>query len=397
MNILIITTQFAFDSPNTICIKAIARKFVEHGDTCKILTQHGFAYDSTINDLFQERKKDRIVRTSFISKIQILMSFFSWPKVKFSGEIRLFNSVKAELAKNNYDVLIGYCNPFENLSVGAAIKRLHPHIVFCAYYLDSVFDGPVPTMFSKIRHDKKALAAEIKTLKYADDIVMMKSAQRKYEEYKNIIPYFNKIKFLDLPLYNFKEYKDIRERKYFPTNQIVILYAGSMPYNIRPPKYILELFTQLNIPNVHLYIAGKSDYHSQLLEFASVCPNIHILGQVSHEDILDLMMESDYLLNIGNSITGMLPCKIFEYMSLGKPIISTIRVDNDQSVNYFRLYKNCVIIDERETIELNLDSLSSFLSLKTVAKSGFIDDLYYNTPDAYVSHIHNKYECNDRD
>ena len=54
-------------------------------------------------------------------------------------------------------------------------------VVFRGASDDQAFSVPGSAFF---RQGDKALAAEIKTLKYADDIVMMKSAQRKYEEYK---------------------------------------------------------------------------------------------------------------------------------------------------------------------------------------------------------------------
>ena len=58
------------------------------------------------------------------------------------------------------------------------------------------------------------------------------------------------------------------------------------------------------------------------------------MGRVSHTVAIQYMSEADFLLNIGNSISSMVPSKIFEYISTGKPIISIYSNINDSS-QYF--------------------------------------------------------------
>ena len=75
-----------------------------------------------------------------------------------------------------------------------------------------------------------------------------------------------------------------------------------------------------------------------------------------------MMGEADFLLNFGNSLTYMTPCKIFEYASFGKPIISTMPIDNEPGSAYLKDYPLALLLRDSDPAEERLDSLSRFLS-----------------------------------
>lgn len=390
MNVLIVTMDFVSNSANTICIKTVTNELVKRGHSCKILTPCGMAYDSGISNEYKDVRNPAFSsENKFVSRLRILFSYFSWPKMPFTSINKLFYLADKEIATKSYDVMLAYCNPFPPLLVCSELKNKYGSAIkYCAYFLDSIFDGPVPRIMSSKRHDYLALKNEHKVLTNADDIVMMKAAEPKYIRYKSKISYFDKIRFLDIPLYKYSKNFDYTDRVFFPKNEMVIFFAGSMPLNIRNPKMILELFCALKEKNVHLYLAGKSDYSSVIDFYTRKCPNIHYIGSMPHAEAQARMCEADILLNIGNSLTGMVPCKIFEYMSTGKPIISTYRIEKDPCNRYFDLYKNSIVLDERNSIENNMSILKDFLAIDhKYSPSECIPELYNNTPEAYIKHL----------
>lgn len=393
MKILIIATNFLSNSANTICIKAIVSEFLKCGHQVKILSRQGVVYDSYSSLSYKKINKSNVVDNSlFLRRVEFLLSYFVWPNRIFSRSLFLYFKAKKEIEKYSPDVVMGYCNPFESLRVCHMLKKKYGNkFKYIAYFLDSIFSGSIPTLFTESFHDYKALKAEKKVLSNADAIVMMEAARLKYCVNREKISYFDKIRFLDLPLYISKEeLKENSERSFFPKNQKVIFFAGSMPRKIRDPRMFIDAFLNIKKDNLHLYFAGNSDFKKELDEYILRDSRIHVLGILSHEEVLQCYTEADYLLNIGNSYKGMIPSKIFEYMSYSKPIISISKIDDDPCNHYLKQYKKCILLNEKQP----LSEISSFLydffesSNNIDLSSDFlIKKFYNNTPKAFVDYV----------
>ena len=309
----------------------------------------------------------------------------------FSNTKNLYNIAQKEINNEEPDIIISCCNPAESLVVGSRLNKKYNKIKYYAYFLDSIFSGPIPSIFSEKYHDIKALKFEHKVLYNADGIIMMKAAEKKYLKNSKNIKFFDKIKFLDLPLYIPNE-NVTKNRMIFPSNQIVLFFAGSMPKNIRDPRFFLEVFSKAynNNNSVHLYIAGKSDFEREIDDYCNNYSNIHMIGVQPHSKILEMYSEADFLVNLGNNLTGMVPSKIFEYMSMKKPLITTVRIDNDPSIIYYEYYGKSLILDENASLFEAVKNLVEFVE-KMQNNVDVVkiqeDKLYNNTPVAFVNHI----------
>ena len=89
---------------------------------------------------------------------------------------------------------------------------------------------------------------------------------------------------------------------------------------------------------------------------------IFLHGFLTHEAIMQIYTESDFLLNIGNTNTAMLPSKLFEYMSTGKPIICTYTSKYDTSNEYIIKYPNSILLNENKPIDQHIKPLEKFLN-----------------------------------
>lgn len=99
--------------------------------------------------------------------------------------------------------------------------------------------------------------------------------------------------------------------------------AGSLTYN----RGITHMVKAINKVGCEAYIGGKFDseeYEDELKEIAS--PKIHFLGYLNRDQVMDLTRKSrigcSALLNVGQYVhMGNFSTKVYEYMSMGIPVI----------------------------------------------------------------------------
>ncbi len=165
-----------------------------------------------------------------------------------------------------------------------------------------------------------------------------------------------------------------------------------MPNNIRNPKVFIDIFSKIDSDKYHLYFAGSTDYEKLLSEAAANCNRIHLLGIIDHSMAEDMMKEADFLLNIGNSLSYMVPSKIFEYISYGKRIISTYRIDDDPCIPYLKKYPSSLLINEHEDCALSARRIVEFF--ESSPNSCELDQakFYKNTPIALYNSVNTLFD-----
>lgn len=355
MNFLIIIPDLA--SGSGMCSVAISKELQKKGDNVYILTR----YATNKNNIKTYGYYDKIKKNRpLVQSIKRVLLYPVWPFFSYS-EFRLILS-KADriIEKRDINVIISVYNPIESILAGYILKKRYPKLGYIPYFLDALLAGPVPKFMPKWFKKLNSIIFETLLLSNADVIVMMKAAESIYRKERKKIKYYDKIRFLDLPLYIPCNITNRNQKRYFPISQKVFLFAGALPNNIRNPKYLLDLFMKCNQRNYHLYIAGDGYYTELVKSYCDRTDNIHYLGVLDNDLIKDMYKEADYLINIGNTLNNMVPSKIFEYMSQGKPIISTLKIDKDPSLDYLRQYKDVCIIDENINYETNIKILINF-------------------------------------
>ena len=80
---------------------------------------------------------------------------------------------------------------------------------------------------------------------------------------------------------------------------------------------------------------------------------------ISHDDVLEKIYNADVLLSIGNKESPMVPSKIYEYMSTGKPIIHFYFYDGDPCIEPLKRYGNALLIKDND--KLSKDKIFEFL------------------------------------
>lgn len=389
------------DSATGNCIKAVANELTKLGNEVLLLTEKCNNNDvvfckveilPTSFGFFKWRKFEYVFK-----KIKVFLYCVIWPFSSITKPLRLYKKAKQLVLSQKFDIIVASYNGIDDLYVGHKLKNEFNNLLYIPYFLDACYAGQCPRILPMWLKDKMALFWEHHYLKNADGIVMMEAAKTKYLMNKDKIGYFDKITFLDLPLYQPQNSNKSNNRRHFPKEQRVVFYAGSMPRNIRPPHFILDLFSKFGKEDLHLYIAGTTEYKTIIDKVCLTNSNIHFLGALPYNQVKEMMSEADFLLNIGNNLSNMVPSKIFEYMSFGKPIISTYRIDNDPTLTYLYKYKDALLLDERLNLKSGIHKLKDFIFESSHELFHPEDQFVNNRPETMVKYLADFYNLHNFD
>lgn len=409
MNVLLIVTEL--NSANGICTQSVMREMVSRGHTVYCLTnreKHGdldkairyyYVKPRLVYRLLNGSNNGKIARTMglFLNKVKLAISYPTWPLISPLYTRRIYRAAKAICQEKNIDVIIPIYTQIDTLIAANRIKAEMPDIRYIPYFLDSLSGGYGPKCFSKEWVIRRGIKWEEKLLPSADKIVMMESSCLHYKKYCSEKSYFSKIIFSDLPL--------ISQPKEFITPQqtsgiIELLYIGSIPAHIRDPEPFLKVFQQTKNERYRLSIVGTSTCSKVLFKYAESDSRIVLCDPMPHDDAIKRIANADILVNLGNNNKEMTPSKIFEYMSYGKPIISTMPISDEPSAMYLRCYPISYLLEYKDiNYELEATKLEEWIDENIGKRISFnsIEILFSkNTPAHFCDAvIEEGYDCED--
>lgn len=287
-------------------------------------------------------------------KMTHLFLSFSWPNISPLANIQFYKKAYALHEENQYDVVVAVYSPFNALYAAAKLKRKFPNIKYIAYFLDSLSGGALPSYFPEKISVKKALHWENKLLKQANVVMVMRAHLSHLKKYASDIQYISRISVQDIPL--------IRTIPVCPSiddGKIHVVFVGAINTSMRSPEYVLKIIEK--IPHCVVDFYGSIDKPEILKKYVDNGVAI-VHGKVSHDVALEAEQKADFLLNIGNRNTSLVPSKIFEYISTGKPVITTCPISDEPSLPYLRKYELCFeVYEEERKIEENIKNMSVFI------------------------------------
>lgn len=408
MNILFIVTEIK--SANGICCNAIMENLYLSGHNVFCITNaeyttfpknKGIEYHFVAPRLTYKLLKksemnvgikgvfERLVAT-FINKIKLFFSIPTWPLISLAYAQRIYHKAKTICQKNCIDMIIPVYTQIDALIAANRIKAEMPNIRYIPYFLDSLSGGYGPKCLSKEWVIRRGIKWEDKLLPYADKIIMMQSSKMHYQKYAIDKEYYKEIVFLDLPLFNLNVITS--QEAGLPKDKINLLYIGTIPIHIRNPKYFLDVLGRIKGEDILFYIVGTCSDMKMLSSMAQKDNRIRLMPPVEHDMSLALMREADILVNFGNNNPCMTPCKIFEYMSIGKPIISTEPIENEPSSVYLSKYPLSLMLKEYDcNLESDAKEVEEFIRQRRQLNIEELSELkktfFLNTPEIFVSEI----------
>lgn len=336
------------------------------------------------------RIKAKIVHTlaMCLNKVQLLVSYASWPNVSPISIARFKNKALALYEANRYDMVVSIYTPIEALLAGYEVKKNNP-VIFVPYFLDSLSGGYGPKAFTDKQTLRHGLKIETEVFSAADKIVLMKSSAAHQSLHNS--RFTDKMVFLDIPMLKAPDRTAIGGSG--RGQPIKLLFVGSIARNIRDPRTLIGALSGISLSDVIYEFVGNIDCLSMFDKLKEKLGDRLIFTDfVEHEKLSEKLDSADIFLNIGNLISTMTPSKVFEYMSWGKPIVSTYDAEHEPSAEYLMQYPLSLLLAGTEPPEQNARLLESFIE-QTKGKRIPFDDIqkqfYLNTPQAFTDRIIN--------
>ncbi len=334
-----------FKLANAICLRELLLELK------KRLEIHIVSYGDNEGKYIQEAMQVVGIKKNILSKIRNkyvkkIESLLICSDVSLFSTKSLFNEVSDSLANGQYSALITSSGSLLPQIVGVKVKQLYPSIKWIAQFNDPFpEDNPI---YNKRLRRCGLLNLTSKVLENADLIFMTKKLYDYYLEQKT--DYSSKMSILDIPLFkNYSATNSISSINY-NADKINLVYAGSISKQIRNPKYFFRLLKLLPPNKYHLHIIGGSRYLKKEISRNGLSNEVNFYGLLPRAEVLSFLSNADVLINIGNTLSYMVPSKIFEYMSTGLPVVSLVSIKNDSASSYLKNYPNSLIIDQRRSL-----------------------------------------------
>ena len=331
-----------------------------------------------------------------------------WPLNDFALCKHTFQRICDLHRKYQFDCIVATHGPISAMAALHDFAEREKGTRCIYYYIDALSAGnavrinqerfaglPIKNLFFKI-----AKKWELCFAQHADRIVVTEATKSHYLEHFADADMLKKMVFLNIPLLEesseslqgqIKSNQLVNEL--FLDGKKVVLFCGRL-YSLRDPTYILNVIEKLSRNDVQWVFLGKYDLdcEKKLLLAQHKFPNrIKVCGSVSHDLLIPCLDRADFFLNIGERLSSVVAGKVFEYISWGKPIISTFPISNNSSIPVLKKYPNSLLLNENDEINNDLlRTVDQFLDGNYGKRVAFADMkkvLYSSTPDAFVDVI----------
>lgn len=383
-------------SPNGVCVEKVAKCFVQNGWGVAIVCfqspqQPNIEVRNGIEiyrvcDPGPTHKNTKIDAIKFYSKWLMPSQFPITERKQVTQQ--LFDGAESLLQTQKYDVVVCVHLPVETLIAGTRIKERYPDIVVVSYMLDSLSGGFIPRFLPETYARKRKLIWENNLFKKLDKAILMQSSRKHHENYLSMEEWYDNAVYLDIPLLERNQVSMQGNKD--ESHRTVITFCGLLNDPYRHVRHFVEIAKSCK--QYKFVFAGSSNIEAELKKIQNEeDSNIVYLGQIQHSEVEKLLSKSDVLLNLGVTVPSAISGKIFEYMSYGKPIVSTYSIDDEACIPYLSKYQLGLLIDERTgNVEQQAEQLCNFVENTKKRRVDFstVEKVFYkNTPQAFVDYL----------
>lgn len=208
---------------------------------------------------------------------------------------------------------------------------------------------------------RKRFSLEKEMRKHADKIVTTKII---IEETASMFPQVRKGSIIPMEFPNVAPIHTGFTNTGKTTSPFVCVYAGLIYKAARNPAYTLRLFSALNTQGIILKMVGvERGQMDEYIDEKLIANNIEFMGIVPYQKARKYVEEGDVLVNIGNILTNQVPSKLFEYISMGKPIVNVCVNHKCPTIDYLKSYPYVLNLyeDEYDNFENHCKLLREFI------------------------------------
>lgn len=405
MRVIFVTdSYFPKPSPNALCVSKLKGEFERRKIDVHIVALRTFdretilvpdnnsvtfvepnrAYSALIQANTSGDSK-KIARLSKLFRLRGAVYGLFWPLMSLRHLNNYVNALRHVLDQSDEEtVVIGVYKSLEAALAGAIVKKTYSKAFYILYTLDAVSGSIIPTIYGRGSIAMNSICRWEKLLFSSYDSIYLMASHRDYYSSDAYDWCREKIRYVDIPLLNIGG-AEIAVKTIEGTKRLV--FTGSLSQNTADPRYFLDLLDNLKDPNISVDFYGNCADEAIKARIEQ-SPYAKYHGCVPSEMIPQIQSQATALLNFGNSTPCAIPCKIFEYFSTGRPVVSMFKIDKDASLPYIKKYAPSLHLDERLPIGDNAQSLKNFIYENHATCLDEIDKIFHaNTPEATVDTI----------
>lgn len=398
MNILIVTTRFfPFGSATSGVVGNFAQALVDLGCKVKIIALTRFKEEDNENywngipvhleyvpstitkEQANNEWKTHFLRTLHAISLKVLDKLFQIIHRnyrKYSINYSILKSYKKALGDESldkYDICIATLMSIEAV---LALKMMRNHkIKFGIYQLDPYWNNvELPSKYIEARKQLEYQLVMESDLCMTTPIIEVENT--------NIFPSIaNKYLIVDFPCIKRPSFEVIDKED----NSIHCVFVGMLYTVIRPPEKVINIIAEIKSHNIFFDFFG--DGQNLILQskiYNNIKERIKLHGVVSSQEAECARIKADILLNIDNTSSALVPSKIFEYISTGKPIINFYFTKDSYTLRYFEKYPLCLNIYLFDQPDENAKLIELFIERNKHKRIDFetIKNIYFkNTPE----------------
>lgn len=402
MKLLFLTYDFYPDfGANSVIVDNLAQDFIKNGHEVHILplkADRTYEKDEVwkgihIHRITQTHDKSQVAvylrRLRLISALSLSVSILRDRFNKKEYRLRFWSyypgkQLRLILAQNEFDIVITVCYPFEAcLPIMEYLKKNRKRFGWIIYMQD-----PFATNYYYAeRYSQKELwDFQMEAFSAADKIIVTDLIMKELNEYNCLIP-ADKFKVLKFPKIIRVQQEAAEDDIELNRHYINCVFAGKFNSYCRNPAYLFQLFDDLKKYPIRLHIIGeeKDGWRQYLPETAD---NIFFYGERTREAVQNAESNSNILINLGNKVNNMVPSKLFEYISQGKPIVNLYQSEDCPTLTITEKYPLCLDIPVNNTVpDKAVRKLLHFCKRyrKSKVKYKYIEKKYYDCTVEYVS------------
>ena len=355
--LFVLGKYYPYASANGVCVSSIQKALLNKGIESDVVVE-GKDYSESISPYGYGKIYHAKLETYLdYSRLKRYLSVFRYP-LFYPNNISNFQSaIDHALSENSYDAIIAVLKPLD----GAVAASKYSNMLL--YELDSITNNDDNQRGIRRLLRFRAEKYELKLYENANAIFHMMSHRAFYEKdkYRSFV---KKTIFLDIPQLCNENIPDHTE----DGENVTIMYSGILNRKMRSPEYAISLinsYVTLFGENIELNFFSRGNCE-EILEIAQNESNgvIRRHGYVSLEELNKEVSATDFLLSIGNNLTGQvtsLPSKVISYMAYGKPIIHIDAGKNDIAKEYLSKYPLAIIIDPHSDLGDNAKKINAFI------------------------------------
>ena len=374
-------TSGRYDEVHALCCRFKGEKVCEKIKGIYVHRFNPSIWFKVQNYVANNKKIKRICEV--LQKI-VMIPFF--PKLYPITTRRFYKATLLLQKSNKFDIVVSAHGGLLTLLTGCRLKKTIVTLNHIALLWDPV-KGQIATAFLPKSFTDKRIDNIERFVADNTSLQISTASMREYHLENGDIAANHRV-YLDIP--------GILEPTYeVPTNHlkllregyINIIFSGLLSANQRDPRPIIQLLNNCIYAeriNLIFFSMGANEVLNDAKKKFKGSITIH--DYIPLAELHTMYIYADYLLNISHVNSNMVPSKIFEYMSYGKPIISTFTTKGDAAQTYISRYSEGLCIDLNNPEETNINLLDTFFSSEhkiipfDIVKEQFIE----NTPESYI-------------